>query len=194
MTPHITERKAELRTAILERIQHMDDQARSAESRSIVRRALEVLPADRAVCAFFPLKTEPDIRPLLRAIITRKQVLYLPAFDGQRLVMRRTADLSQLEQSPLGIPEPAAEAAALDRHIPVIALIPGRAFDLSGNRLGRGNGGYDRWINAHRGENGKSLYYAVAFECQLVASVPVEAHDAPIDGIVTVRGLTSIQK
>ena len=29
-------------------------------------------------------------------------------------------------------------------------LIPGRAFDAKGNRLGRGNGGYDKWIAEQR--------------------------------------------
>lgn len=191
---HVSEQKKELRAAILERIQHMNEQARAAESRSITRRLLDILPVDTPICAFFPLKSEPDIRPLLEEILSRKQELSLPAFDGQKLVMRRVTDLAHLRPSTFGIPEPAPDFPALDVSVPVIALIPGRAFDHTGNRLGRGNGGYDRWINAHRRENGKSLYYAVAFECQLVADVPVEAHDAPLDGIVTVRGLERIQK
>ncbi|MDD5103166.1 MAG: 5-formyltetrahydrofolate cyclo-ligase [Candidatus Peribacteraceae bacterium] len=192
--PHLSEQKQELRQAILERIRHMNEQARAAESRSIVRQLFGVLPQDRAVCAFFPLQTEPDIRPLLSAIITRDQPLFLPAFDGHMLVMRRTRDLAQLQTSTFGIPEPPGDAEALDVHAPVIALIPGRAFDRTGGRLGRGNGGYDRWMNAHRKENGQSLYYGVAFDCQLVSEVPMEEHDVVLDGMITGRGFASQRK
>jgi len=187
--PHISEQKKELRQAILERIQHMNEQSREAESRSIVRRILEEIPTDRPVCAFFPMKTEPDIRPLLLEIIDRKQELFLPAFDGHALVMRRAFDLAHLTTSDFGIPEPAGDAETLDTNIPVIALIPGRAFDRRGGRLGRGNGGYDRWLTAHRNGNNRSLCYGVAFGCQIVSEVPVEEHDARVDGVISERGL-----
>ncbi|MDO8468796.1 MAG: 5-formyltetrahydrofolate cyclo-ligase [Candidatus Peribacter sp.] len=192
--PHISEQKKELRQAILERIQHMNEQARAAESRSIARRILEELPTDSVICAFFPMKTEPDIRPLLTEIIARGQDLFLPAFDGHALIMRRAFDLAHLIASDFGIPEPAGDAQQLDVHTPVIALIPGRAFDRTGRRLGRGNGGYDRWIAAHRAANAVSKYYGVGFDCQLVSAVPVEEHDAFLDGVFTGRGFAVAQK
>lgn len=200
---HVYEQKKELRAAILERIQRMNKQARDAASRSIVRRLLEVLPQNLALCAFFPLPTEPDIRPLLSAVIARGQPLYLPACapakastggSNHLLVMRRVSDLTLLRPGSCNIPEPPDDAGALDAAIPAVVLIPGRAFDLEGGRLGRGNGGYDRWIGMHRAVNTQSAYYGVAFECQMVNAVPVEAHDAALDGIVTERGLEGIEK
>ncbi|MFH1444290.1 MAG: 5-formyltetrahydrofolate cyclo-ligase [Candidatus Peregrinibacteria bacterium] len=192
--PHLSDQKEELRTAILERIQHMNAQERAAQSRSIERRILETLPTEGAVCAYFPLQTEPDIRALLAELLTRNQPLYLPVFDGSTLVMRRVHDLSHLQASSFGIPEPSADAEILDPTETIVALIPGRAFDQAGGRLGRGNGGYDRWITAHRAENGESQYFGVAYDCQVVNVVPMEEHDAPVDGIFTPRGFTLIQK
>jgi len=187
--PHTSEQKQELRQAILERIQHMNEQSKAAESRSIVRRILEVLPADGTICAFVPMKTEPDIRPLLEQLLQSGRLLFLPSFDGRHLVMRKIETLSDLIQSTFGIPEPPPACPPLDPKKPAVVLIPGRAFDRTGKRLGRGNGGYDRWITAHRKENGQSLYYGVAFECQIVSEVPVEEHDAHVDRVITAREL-----
>ena len=187
--PHLSDQKEELRTAILERIQHMNAQERAAQSCSIERRILETLPVEKVVCAYFPLQTEPDIRALLAELLTRNQPLYLPAFDGSALVMRRVHDLSRLQVSSFGIPEPAADAEVLDPAETIVAMIPGRAFDQAGGRLGRGNGGYDRWINVHRANNNQSQYFGVAYDCQIVSVVPMEEHDAPVDGVITGRGL-----
>ncbi|OIO54201.1 5-formyltetrahydrofolate cyclo-ligase [Candidatus Peregrinibacteria bacterium CG1_02_54_53] len=192
--PHISDQKRELRDAILERIQRMNVQERAAESRSIEQRIFKMLTADIVVCAFFPLQTEPDIRTLLAEILTRNRHLYLPVFDGTQLVMRRVHDLAHLTTSTFGIPEPPADAERLDPAVPIVALIPGRAFDRAGGRLGRGNGGYDRWISKHRIANGQSHYYGVAFECQITNTVPMEEHDAPVDGVFTPRGFTSAHK
>ncbi|MDD5041212.1 MAG: 5-formyltetrahydrofolate cyclo-ligase [Candidatus Peribacteraceae bacterium] len=191
---HISEQKIELRAAILERIRHMNEQQRAAESRSIALRILEALPKDRAVCVYYPLSTEPDLLSLLAEILTRNQPLFLPAFDGQNLVMHRVLDLSQLQTGSFGIPEPSSDAEILDTKTPVTVLIPGRAFGAAGGRLGRGNGGYDRWITAHRQENAQSRYFGVAFDCQMVNSVPMEEHDAPVDGVFTPRGFVPAQK
>ena len=192
VTPHITERKAELREAMLERIRRMNDESRAAESRSIVRRILELLPKDRAVCAFSPLKTEPDLRPLLSELMKRNQPFYLPIFNQHGMVFCRTTDLNTLVVSSIGIPEPPSSAPLLAMTEPVTVLVPGRAFDVRGARLGRGNGGYDRWIRVHRKENGQSRYFGIAFDCQIVHDVPMEEHDARVDAVITGRGELAI--
>lgn len=70
---------------------------------------------------------------------------------------------------------------------PTIVLVPGRAFDRERQRLGRGNGGYDIWIAKQRQQNPATKYWGVAFEHQIVPSIPVESHDQPMDAVVTPR-------
>jgi len=190
--PHPSVLKAELRDAMVERILRMNEESRTAESRSIVRRILEFLPTDQAICAFSPLRTEPDIRPLLAEILKRNQTLYLPVFSGKALTFRRTLDLTALVNSSIGILEPPVDAPLLSMTEPVTVLVPGRAFDSRLNRMGRGNGGYDRWIGEHRKMNGKSKYIGVAFDCQIVHEVPMEEHDARVDAVITGRGELTI--
>lgn len=184
----LRQEKQRLQEAIRERLARINDQERAAESRSICRRVLDMLPPDaKTICAFVPIKDEVDIRPLLRALIERNIALYLPCFE-KKLTFRRATDLSALVPGGLKVPEPPPESDALDPALLDIAIIPGRAFDSAGNRLGRGNGGYDRWIESQRAANPKTRYWGVCFDCQVVSTVPMESHDQPVDAVMTGRG------
>ena len=61
-----------------------------------------------------------------------------------------------------------------------LAIIPGVAFDERGNRLGYGMGYYDRLLSRFKGST-----VALAFELQILPSVPREEHDVRVGKIVT---------
>lgn len=63
-----------------------------------------------------------------------------------------------------------------------LVLVPGVAFDLSGNRIGYGAGYYDRFL---AGADPGLSKVSVCFECQLRESIPVDDHDIGVDFIVT---------
>ena len=82
-----------------------------------------------------------------------------------------------------GILQPPLETARL---IPTAAiplfLVPGLAFDPAGRRLGYGLGFYDRaFADAAPG----ALKVGLAFELQILESVPADPHDVPMDFVVT---------
>lgn len=61
-------------------------------------------------------------------------------------------------------------------------IVPGVAFSPKGERLGMGKGYYDRFLT----QRAPYAYrVALAFECQLVNEMPVEAHDIAVDFIIT---------
>ena len=60
-------------------------------------------------------------------------------------------------------------------------IVPGAAFDRQGNRLGLGGGYYDRFLK--RAPNPTRI--ALAFDYQLIESVPNEEHDSKMDIIIT---------
>ncbi|TSC79150.1 MAG: 5-formyltetrahydrofolate cyclo-ligase [Candidatus Peregrinibacteria bacterium Gr01-1014_25] len=183
--------KQRLQDAVRERLARLNVGDRARESRSVCRRLLDALPAESAaICAFIPIKDEVDLRPFLTAVLERGIRLYLPCFE-KTLVFRRAADLQLLAPGAFRIPEPPASADLLDPGQLDVAVVPGRAFDNAGNRLGRGNGGYDRWIRAQRAANPQTRFWGVCYECQVVSHVPMEAHDERVDAIVTARGFTS---
>jgi 5-formyltetrahydrofolate cyclo-ligase len=60
-------------------------------------------------------------------------------------------------------------------------IVPGVAFDLTGNRIGYGKGYYDRLLRFP----GKKILVGLAFDFQLVESIPNEGHDVKMNWIVT---------
>ena len=67
---------------------------------------------------------------------------------------------------------------------PDFLLVPGLAFTGAGNRLGRGGGFYDRLLG-NPGRRGAGVAVGIGFGFHLLPALPLEAHDAPLDEIVT---------
>lgn len=62
-----------------------------------------------------------------------------------------------------------------------LIVVPGVAFDLKGNRIGRGRGYYDRFLCKH--PNVRRI--GICFDFQIVESVPTEPNDIRMDEIIT---------
>ncbi len=77
----------------------------------------------------------------------------------------------------------------IDVH-PDVILAPLVAVDAVGHRLGRGGGWYDRAIAAARRIKPVTVI-GLAYAGQRVAALPAEAHDIPLDGLLTERGYHS---
>lgn len=166
----------------------MTENDRRVESQIIVRELRKKMPnATAIIAAYMPYLDEPDIRPLLTELLEQKNVICLGKIDGQRMVMHRIHSLDEVGRNPVtNIVEPTMTNPVEESNI-ILAIVPGRAFTREGLRMGRGNGGYDRWLSEQsvRAPNMKTV--GVCFDCQLVDSLPVEGHDRPVDEVVTAR-------
>lgn len=187
----IATEKQRLRDAMKERLLHIPERARQTESRLLCRRLQELFQNPPPVlAAFFPLTSEPDIRPFLRYVLAKGTQLYLPAADSNTpFSLRRVEDLANLATGEWNIPQPPPAAQPLDPLRLTHALIPGRAFDRAGWRIGRGRAGYDLWMREQRAQNPRTVFWGIAFECQILPAVPHADHDERVDGITTARGL-----
>ena len=76
----------------------------------------------------------------------------------------------------------------IDPTWPDVVLVPGLAFTASGERLGQGGGWYDRFLVGIRPD---CTTIGVCFSEQLVADLPVEAHDIRLDVVVTDAGVAT---
>uniref|UniRef100_A0A3Q3BUA5 5-formyltetrahydrofolate cyclo-ligase n=1 Tax=Haplochromis burtoni TaxID=8153 RepID=A0A3Q3BUA5_HAPBU len=66
-----------------------------------------------------------------------------------------------------------------------LILMPGLGFDRARNRLGRGKGFYDNYLErCKKHPKGKPYTIALAFKEQLCEKVPVDNHDVPIDEVL----------
>jgi 5-formyltetrahydrofolate cyclo-ligase len=89
---------------------------------------------------------------------------------------------TEMQTTGLGVREPVSGISVPLGCIDMV-VIPGMAFDRKGFRVGRGRGFYDRFLAQ---QDFKGVRCALCFHEQLVAEpLPCEAHDVPMDLIVT---------
>ena len=137
----------------------------------------------KSVLFFAPLLEEPDIWSLLSEAIAAGKTVALPAFVSGTSVYTARQIIEpgrDLVQGKFGIREPAANCPEVALNRLDLALVPGIAFDVSGGRLGRGKGFYDRLLPAVNG-----LKCGVAFDEQIVDAVPVGPMDVRLNCILT---------
>lgn len=180
------EAKAELRQAIKERLSRMSKNDRRVESQIIVRELKKILPQTKSTIAvYIPYLDEPDLRPLITEFLNQKNVICLPKAEMHHMTMHRIRSLDEVRKNPVTtIIEPLHDSPVDETTIESV-LIPGRAFMRSGQRLGRGNGGYDRWIHEQRIRNPSTRFIGVCFDCQIVQHIPMEEHDEKVDIVLS---------
>lgn len=142
------------------------------------------------VSGFSPIRSEADIRPLMADLKRRGARLCLPVIvDKQTIIFRELVPGAELVPMGFGTFGPGPEAEELD---PDLMLVPLSAFDVQGQRIGYGGGYYDRAIDRLHKKGLFPQLIGIAFDCQEVASVPVEQHDVRLHAILTESGLRRV--
>ncbi|KAK9765328.1 hypothetical protein K7432_006419 [Basidiobolus ranarum] len=114
---------------------------------------LEELRKSSRIGIYLSLPTEVSTTELLRELFEQNKNCYVPRWGNNHMDMVKLVSWSDYKGLPVnswGIPEPiheekrinAFEEGGLD-----LLILPGLAFDRFGNRLGRGKGYYDRYLN-----------------------------------------------
>ncbi len=133
---------------------------------------------------YWPFRGEIDLLPFANKVYEWGGSIALPVVvgKGQPLEFRRWKVGDDLQEGVLGIPFP-AHGAKVE---PSTFVIPVVAFDREFFRLGYGAGYYDRTLGVapHR-----PTAIGVGFELSRVETIYPQAHDVPMDMIVTELGL-----
>ncbi|NIA15434.1 MAG: 5-formyltetrahydrofolate cyclo-ligase [Nitrospiraceae bacterium] len=114
-------------------------------------------------------------------LVGRKPVLVPIAEPNGRLVWSRIWSLRDLAPGRFGILEPrrAARRIVAPPHDSV-CIVPGIAFTPDCHRIGYGGGYYDRFLATYRG-----AMIGLAYDLQIVSDFQSDAHDIPVDFVVT---------
>lgn len=188
----LKEQKTELRKALIAARDAMSAASRNRASQLIQKKIADdpACREARAVMAYCSFGSELDTRPFLEATLAAGKMLVLPRVDqaGKSLKLYRVTDLTaDLQAGKWGILEPKPDE---ERRVEIgsvdFVLIPGVAFDAQCHRLGYGAGFYDRLFgDAQRAGVQLPRRVAGAFDCQIVASVPVSETDLPVNSVMT---------
>jgi 5-formyltetrahydrofolate cyclo-ligase len=145
----------------------------------------------RAIAGYVSIGDEADVMPLLGQLTAEGADLALPAVKGrdEALEFRRWRPEDILEPGPFGTQHP---NDAAERLKPDLLLVPLLAFDRQGGRLGYGGGYYDRSLAVMR-KKGPVIAVGIGYEAQRQDRLPQEAHDQPLDWIVTEQDVWEIE-
>jgi 5-formyltetrahydrofolate cyclo-ligase len=179
--------KQQLRELIAGRLRALSAAERQAGDRLITAALLASgeFQNARTVLAYDSDALEAGTHEILAACLSSGKKLALPRTQKHdfSLALHYVADLKRdLEVCRLGFREPRPELPLADPTEIDLVIVPGVAFDLQGQRLGRGKGYYDRFLS-QPGVHWRTC--ALAFECQLADAVPHAAHDQGVEMLIT---------
>ncbi len=153
-------------------------------AQEIVTRFHELpLPEHPVVSAYWPMKTELDVRPLMHSLFNKDITVCLPVVvvKTDPLLFRRWEPGAELVTGPYGTEQPDEKYETV---LPDVLLLPLLAFDRQGGRLGYGGGFYDRTVADLRRKT-NPVVVGVAFSDQEIPEVPLENTDEKLNFILT---------
>lgn len=137
----------------------------------------------QSIAAYLATTHEPQTRAFLRAAHADGARILLPVSRSDGLLDWAPYDGDDEDADLMGMPTPTTEVLGPIAINEVdLILVPAAAVDASGARMGWGRGYYDRTLGSM---DRRPPVYAVVFDSEVVDAVPHEAHDAPVDGVVT---------
>ncbi|MFC4160538.1 5-formyltetrahydrofolate cyclo-ligase [Chitinimonas lacunae] len=164
---------------------------RCAEQR-VAKRAVPWLRRGWRVGAYLALGSELSLAPLMTLARRRGVRLFLPLVParGRRLgFVAADAPAGRWRRNRYGIAEYHGRQRLAPHRLDAV-FVPLVGFDAQGGRLGQGGGYYDTTFAFRlRRRWKKPTLIGVGFECQRVAQIPREAHDAPLDAVLSERAV-----
>jgi len=150
--------------------------------------SLEAFHAAKTVALYMAVGGEVGLKTLFPVCWGHGKHTCIPVFNVETKLyeMAEITAGTPCRTGRYGIREPISPALVAMDEIDLIA-VPGVAFDLHGNRLGRGGGYYDRLLEGFCGHA-----TGIAFDFQLRPRVPADAHDQPVGCIVTETKILNI--
>ena len=181
----IREQKKILRKEIALKREAMDKQEREQLSHEVVQKLLEnpFYRNAKTIMAYASMPEEIQLQELFDDAFASGKKLSIPFIVGRgtmRPVLLPNKDA--LEVGDFGI---LTVRQDLRKFVDIkeldCVIVPGAAFDVNCNRLGKGGSFYDKFLKL--AVNAKKI--ALAYDFQIVDDLPTEAHDTPVDLVIT---------
>lgn len=181
MTPNINELKKNLRKQINLRKSAVGV-AEAEMSSEIIFNKVEEIPefiASKTILAYWSIEGEVITHRFIEKWAGKKRIL-LPSVDGDNMHIKvYKSNQALISGERYGIPEPDGplftDFSAID-----FIIVPGVAFDINNNRMGRGKAYYDRFLKSL-----KAYKCGVCFDFQLFSKIPADENDISMDCVVT---------
>jgi len=106
-------------------------------------------------------------------------------FDSMKFILSSLDELKEWSEGGISFKAPPEGNPQVT---PDVLLIPGRAFKVEGDRLGRGKGFFDKYLADFKGTK-----IGICFDFQIFENIPLEPHDQPMDYVVTEKRILKME-
>ena len=185
--PQLKIKKKILRQKFLSERSAVPQDERDLISHELIKKflATEIYREAKVIMAYASTPDELQLNELFAACFEDKKILAIPLIVSKGIM--RAVEVPNFDALELGAFNILTVKLELRKFIEPaqidVVIVPGAAFDLNGGRLGLGGGYYDRFLPL--AVNAKKI--ALAYDFQLVESLPIEPHDAKIDFTLTLE-------
>ena len=185
------DRKAEIRRQAHANRNQQPDKDELSRQICAAFMALPEYAAARTVMFYVDVRSEVRTRHSLPDALASGKRIVVPYCVENELELFLLEDMEELTIGMYKILEPRPELRSVPekRVMPAkldLVMVPGVAFDRLGGRMGHGFGYYDKLLPYARND---APLVALAFECQLFAEIPTQAHDIFMDKIITEQAI-----
>ena len=166
--------KTEIREAVRRCKQSMTPEDICTRSHDLCQRVLqtEAYRNSKTIYGYLPFNQEVDLFPLLQKALDDGKQVALPKCFGKEMRFIQISDLSRIQHSRFGAPEPIDDfPVACDES--ALVIVPGLAFNIQGYRIGYGGGYYDRFL----AKEPTHPTIALCYDFQLCDALEHEIHE-----------------
>ena len=149
----------------------------------------EHLQDAHTILMYYSLPDEVYTHAYIDLLVKRGKKVLLPVVvDDKHMILREYTGPQDLKEGAFHIMEPIGKLYPENQYPDIeLGIIPGMSFDYRGNRLGRGKGFYDRFL-----QQAKGMYkIGICFDFQLWEGnhsqpfIPTEETDIQMDEVIS---------
>jgi len=184
---NISSLKDTVRKEILGKLRGLAPETRDQRSRRIQEKLIssEEFRSSSTIMTYVSLRTEVDTDHLNEKALEVGKRVVVPFFDLEehRIIVSELESMDDLVEGPYGIRVPANGPQRVSLEEIDIIVVPAIAYDKNNMRLGRGKGYYDRFLAEPGLSTSKTV--GLAFQFQVLDSLPSDTHDRPVSWVIT---------
>lgn len=177
--------KSKLRKNILFERDEIEGELREYKSNKIFEKFIAFSDENNfsSIFSYIHFRSEVKTNKIIELLLIKKKEVSLPKTYIKEKIIKavQIRNLNTLQVGAYGILEPEELKVISPKKLDCI-IVPGAVFDRYGGRIGYGGGFYDRFFEKI---SKKTLKIGLAFDFQLKSKIPQEAHDIPLDIIIT---------
>jgi len=182
------ETRKSIRKEMALRREDLSEDSIRLKSRDIAQKFVRLteFQACRNVLFYLSLPREVQTDGMIQKALDLGKKVYVPIVDAnhRRLNISEIPGLDiEFEEKRFGIREPGlTHLKIVSPKVLDFVLVPGLAFDRNGGRIGYGAGYYDKFLKEVLGH---VVRVGVAFDFQVLGSIPQTEFDVPVQKILT---------